>query len=518
MTPRKNTQRLLITALGLMAIMGGFLAWQLAGPSAKPSHHQDHTAAVQVAHAKPKGSEQLYTCGMHPNVIQQGPGTCPICGMDLTPMKKGSPLKSSEQTSEGAITVDPVMVQNMGVRVAHAKRRGLSKRVRTIGEVVVAEDLVSVVNLKFSGWIERLHVDRTGTKVRRGQALFSVYSPELVLAQEEYLLALRSAGKESPLARSAKRRLAFWDLGPATLSRIERRGKALRSLTITAPRSGYVLHKNVVQGAKVNAGQDLFRIGRLDAIWVHAQVYEFDAPWVRVGQKATMELSFEKGRQYSGKVSYIYPTLSTKSRTLRVRLEFVNPNLQLKPGMFTTVWIETQQRSDVLAIPTEAIIHSGERNLVFVTTQVGKYAPRQVVTGLSGDGHITEIKSGLKEGEVVVISGQFLLDSESQLQEALQKLLASRLQAKRGKTPEHGAHDHTAHQHQHAAQEIWTCPMHPRIAEEKAGSCPICGMDLVLKKTDKKADRPICGMDLVLKKTDKKADHANEPPHEKGAR
>jgi membrane fusion protein, copper/silver efflux system len=528
MRRRKTARLVLVTAIALVLVGGGLLAWQIIGSAESPAPPHDHSA-VGVAHAQAKGGKQLYTCGMHPNVIQEGPGTCPICGMDLTPMRKrstgGSKAKKSGKRkikhwrapmdpnyirdkpgkspmgmdlvpvyedggdSGSTITVDPVMVQNMGVRVAHVKKGALSRRVRTIGEVVVAEDLVSVVNLKYSGWIERLYVDQTGVKVRRGQALFSVYSPELVSAQEEYLLAVRaSAGKDSPLVRSARARLGFWDLGAGTLKRIEQRGKALRTLTITAPRSGYVLHKNVVQGAKVNAGQDLFRIGRLDAIWVHAQVYEFDAPWIRVGQKATMELSFEKGRQYSGKVSYIYPTLNKKTRTLTVRLEFVNPSLQLKPGMFTTVWIETRQRSGVLTIPTEAIIHSGERNIVFTTTEVGKYVPNQVVSGLSGDGHVTEIKRGLKEGEVVVVSGQFLLDSESQLQEALQKLLASRLQAKQGPPSKTNKQDPHAG-HKQGKQEVWTCPMHPQIVEHKEGSCPICGMDLVKKKVNKSNSR-----------------------------
>ena len=246
-------------------------------------------------------------------------------------------------------------------------------------------------------------------------------------------------------------------------------------MTIGAPRSGYVLHKNVVQGAKVNAGQDLFRIGRLDAIWVQAQIYEYDAPWVRVGQPATMELSFEQGRQYKGKVSYIYPTLDPKTRTLTVRLEFVNPSLQLKPGMFTTVRIKTRQRSDVLVVPTEAILRSGERNIIFVARQLGTYEPHQVVTGLTGDGHLTEILKGIKVGDTVVISGQFMLDSESQLQEALQKLLAARLQVRPGAAGKQKPHQH---------QAIWTCPMHPTIAEDKAGACPICGMDLVKKRVN----------------------------------
>jgi Cu(I)/Ag(I) efflux system membrane fusion protein/cobalt-zinc-cadmium efflux system membrane fusion protein len=190
-------------------------------------------------------------------------------------------------------------------------------------------------------------------------------------------------------------------------------------------------------------------------------------------------------------VSYIYPTLNRATRTLTVRLEFVNPNLQLKPGMFATVRIETRQRADVLAVPTEAVLRSGERNIVFVVLGQGRYAPRQVVTGLSGDGHRTEVLSGLTEGEAVVVSGQFLLDSESQLQEAMQKLLAAQLEAKQAGAAKSGGHDN--HGHDRAGRgpgakadttkkTVWTCPMHPMIAEPEAGACPICGMDLVQKK------------------------------------
>jgi RND family efflux transporter MFP subunit len=460
--------------------------------------------------------KKLYTCGMHPNVIQEGPGTCPICSMDLTPMKASTtntskrkqkkrkikhwrapmdpayirskpgkspmgmdlvPVYETENDDGGnIISVDPVVVQNMGVRVAHVKRGSLFRKVRTIGEVVVAEDLVSVVNLKFSGWIEKLYVDKTGVKVRRGQPLFRIYSPELVSAQEEYLLAVRTAGRESPLAKSAMRRLALWDLGASTLSRIEKSGKAKRTLTISAPRSGFVLHKNVVQGARAAAGQNLFRIGKLDAVWVHAQVYDFDAPWIHVGQNATMELSFERGKYYKGKVGYVYPTLDAKTRTLTVRLEFRNPSLQLKPGMFTTVRIETRNKDNVLLVPTEAILRSGERNIVFVAKGMGKYEPRQLVTGMSGEGHLTEVLSGLTAEEVVVVSGQFLLDSESQLQEALQKLLAARLHRKNS-APQATKKPHSAH----PQGPQWTCPMHSQILAEKGGSCPICGMDLVPK-------------------------------------
>ncbi|MCB9557990.1 MAG: efflux RND transporter periplasmic adaptor subunit [Deltaproteobacteria bacterium] len=469
MARRKQLSLMMLTLALLAGGLASWIAWQ--GRGATPS-------ILGPAHAQRSSSRQLYTCGMHPQVVQEGPGTCPICGMDLTPIKKQP--SGDHVPSAGQIAVDPVMVQNMGMRVATVKRGSVGRKVRTIGEVVIAEDLLSVVNLKFSGWVEKLYVDQTGIKVRKGQPLFRIYSPELVAALEEYLVALRTTGKDSPLTRAARVKFGYWDLSDAYIESLAASKQVKRTLTITAPRGGYVLHKNIVQGTRVNAGQDLFRIGKLSAIWVHAQVYEFDAPWVRVGQPATMELSYQRGRLYTGKVSYIYPTIDRKTRTLTVRLEFVNPNLQLKPGMFTTVRIETQRRENVLTVPTEAILYSGERLLVFVTKGLGKYQPREIVTGLASDDHTTEVISGLQEGEQVVTSGQFLLDSESQLQEALQKLMSARLQRNVAST---ASSQPTRTGADHIAGEVWSCPMHPAIRGARSGSCPICGMELVKQET-----------------------------------
>lgn len=463
---RRSTTVSLLALVAAVAAIATMVTWQLLAAEGR---------GLSAQHAAAAPAKNLYTCGMHPQVIQEGPGSCPICGMDLTPLKKGT--GGQGKASSKTLTIDPVVVQNMGVRIAKVRRGTLSHPLRTIGEVVVAEDLVSVVNLKFSGWIERLYVDRTGVKVRRGQPLFTVYSPELVSAQEEYLVALRAAGKDSPLARSSRTKLRLFDLSDRAVAAIAKRGKARRTLTIYAPRAGYVLHKNVVQGARALAGSDIFRIGKLSAIWVHAQVYEHDASWIKVGQPATMELSFQRGKLYQGKVSYIYPTLEERTRTLKVRLEFKNPALSLKPGMFTTVRIETRRKEGALLVPTEAILNSGERQLVFVAIGLGKYEARELVTGLSGKGHVTEVLKGLTEGERVVTSGQFLLDSESQLREAVQKLLAARLQAKQPEAKQPKAKAKTTG----ASAKTYTCPMHPSIHEPKPGDCPICGMTLVEK-------------------------------------
>ena len=411
--------------------------------------------------------------------ISDKPGKSPM-GMDLVPVYESE----MGAAAAGTVTVDPVMVQNMGVRVASVERGPISRHIRTLGEVDVAESEISVVNLRFSGWVERIYADETGQEVKRGQGLFSIYSPELVAAQKEYLLAYNMGGTVSELTKSAAERLRLWDIPEAVLKKIVSRQNVDRNLVVTAPRDGYILQKNVVDGARVKAGKDLYRIGNLKKIWVTAEVYEFDAPWIKVGQAAAMELSFQRGKQYAGQVDYIYPTLNRKSRTLKVRLEFSNPGVELKPGMFATVRIQAQRKEEVLRIPTAAILHSGKRQLVFITSEIGKYQAREIVTGLVGDGHLTEVISGLSQGDTVVTSGQFLLDSESQLQEAVQKLLAARLQAKNKQNPQAIAVP-SASEHDHSSDSgviYFTCPMHPTIVQEDPGSCPICGMDLVEKQ------------------------------------
>ncbi len=435
------------------------------------------TASPEVPSGK-SGDRKIkyWVAPMDPTYIRDEPGKSPM-GMDLVPVYEDESAGTSDDGK--TIRIDPVVVQNMGVRVAKVTHGPIFRHVRTIGEVEVAEDEVSVVNLRFNGWIERIFVDETGQKVKRGQPLFNVYSPELMAAQEEYLLAVRTEGPDGRLARSAARRMELWGIGPRYLKRIASDGKASKTLTIYAPRSGYVLHKNVVLGAHVNSGADLYRIGDLDRIWVNTEVYEYDAPWISVGQPASIELTSQQGKAWEGTVSYVYPTLNRKSRTLRVRLEFENPGIDLKPGMLAIVRIETRRKDHAVTVPSEAVLHSGERRIVFVVRGYGKYEPREVVTGLVADNHKTEILEGLTKGEEVVVSGQFLLDSESQLQEAVSKLLAARLQSK--KKGQYQADDKVDGKGA-GGDTYWTCGMHPEVVQDGPGTCPKCGMDLVEKK------------------------------------
>jgi Cu(I)/Ag(I) efflux system membrane fusion protein/cobalt-zinc-cadmium efflux system membrane fusion protein len=457
-----------------------------------------------------------FECPMHPEIVTDEAGSCPICGMDLVMKEKRHARTASARravkhwvapldpayTSDGpgkspqgndlvpvyveegggpTVGIDPVVVQNMGVRVARAERKPLFRHIRALGTVDVAEDEVAVVNLRFSGWVEHLYVDETGVKVGKGQALAEVYSPELVAAQEEYLLALRTQGADSQLAKSSRRRLTFFGMREADVQKLDESKQTLRTIAVRAPRDGFVLHKNVVLGARVVAGKDLFRIGNLQKIWINAEVYENDAPWVTLDAPATMELTFQQGKVYSGHVAYVYPTLNMKSRTLTVRLEFDNPGLGLKPGMFATVRIEARRKDGALSVPTESIIHSGERQIVFVALGRGRYEKREIVTGLVADRYLTEVIDGVDEGERVVVSGQFLIDSESQLQEAVQKLLDARLESKTPQATGASGDARAAHDHGEA-DSYFTCPMHPQIVQDGPGSCPICGMDLVEKK------------------------------------
>lgn len=368
------------------------------------------------AGAASEGDAQYWTCGMHPWVILPEPGLCPICHMDLTPL---DPAKLT-----GEIAIDPVVVQNIGVRVAPVATGPLTKEIRTVGAVTYDEAAMRDVNTKISGWVEELYVDETGARVEQGQPLFELYSPELYQAQEEYLLALRGQSRlTSGLLEGARTKLQFLDIGPEQIRDLEQRGSAKKTLTVASPHTGVVVDKNIHEGMKIAPGTRVYQIADLSAVWVIATVYEYQLPFIKVGQPAVMKLPFLTGITFEGKVAYIYPFLQEESRQVKVRLEFANPEGKLKPGMFATVRLESTLDQQAVLAPREAVISTGRRKVAFVSLGEGKFEPRDVQTGVETENGMIEIRDGLKPGEQVVTSGQFLLDSESKMRSALAKMV-----------------------------------------------------------------------------------------------
>jgi Cu(I)/Ag(I) efflux system membrane fusion protein/cobalt-zinc-cadmium efflux system membrane fusion protein len=320
----------------------------------------------------------------------------------------------------------------MGIRTAEVVKGELSNTIRTYGHITYDETRTVQVSLKTSGWIEEIHVDFTGKHVEKGQPLFELYSPALVAAQEEYLSTYRSVKRNSSqnpvsikndLLASARRRLQYFDVADSEIKTIEQTGFANKTLTIRSPASGIVIDKNAEKGSYVKAGTTVYRIADLSKVWLEAHIFEYELPWVFEGQEVEMRIPYEPGKMYTGRVSFVYPYLQRKTRDVVIRLEFENPDLALKPDMYADVWIKTGATGKGLIVPSEAVIRSGERNIVFVAQQNGKFTPRNVNIGLSLDDGKVQVLSGVAPGELVVTSGQFLLDSESKLKEAVQKMM-----------------------------------------------------------------------------------------------
>jgi len=371
--------------------------------------------------ASGKGKPLFYKSPMDPSFISTNPGKDSM-GMALVPVYEGDPAANIDR-----IEINGATMQRMGVRVEPVRRDRLTRVVRALGRVDFDETRIATVNMKFDGWVEKLYVNETGQKVEKGDPLFAIYSPELYASQKEYLTLLGSdQARVQRLVAAARDRLLLYDVPESFLRGIEKTRKARRTVTIRAPVGGFVVHKVALEGSFVKQGAALFTIADLDALWVQADVYEFDAPWIVAGQKATVELDYLPGRSQEAEVDYVYPTLNEKSRTVQVRLALPNPEVALKPGMFATVRIQVQPVGETLVVPTEAVVHSGEFHTVFVSRGQGLFDPRKIELGVQGDGYY-QVISGLEEGEQVVTSGQFLIDSESRLKEAIKKMLGSNI-------------------------------------------------------------------------------------------
>ncbi|HWY99416.1 MAG TPA: efflux RND transporter periplasmic adaptor subunit [Bacteroidia bacterium] len=379
-----------------------------------------HPKDSKMASEKADSNIAYYHCGMHPQITSDKPGKCPICGMDLTPVYKTS------KNSEGIVIIDPTMVQNIGVKTEMIMKRKLTHTIRTTGIVDYDEEKQTVITTKFSGYIEKLYVDFTGKAVEKGQALFEIYSPELVAAQQEYVQAIhyhntmRGANDTSVstgannLLESAKKKLMYWDISDAQIQELEKTGTVKKTLTVYSPFSGVVIEKDIYEGMQVQAGMNLLKLADVSQMWVYADVYENELVWVKEGEIATITLPSTPGKTLEAKVSYIYPFLQDQTRTAKVRIGFSNGKQELKKDMYVTVDIIPTVSIDAIAVPEQSVIHSGSRNIVVLSLGGGKFKPVDVTLGVLADGYYQVIQ-GVTEGDTIVTSSQFLIDSESNL-------------------------------------------------------------------------------------------------------
>ena len=398
--------------------------------------------ALKAGMVDPKTGKKIkyWAAPMDPTYIRNEPGQSPM-GMDLVPVYEEA---GEEKEPSSTIRIDPVTQQNMGVRLGRVEKKSLSKSIRTFGTITYDETGLYSVNTKFNGWIEMLYVDFLGEPVEKGQPLFDIYSPDLLTAQQEYLIAVQqqkgingSGGKnarkgDNRLLDASRTRLSYWDFTDEQIAHLEAAGEIQKTITIFSPASGVVVKKNALKGHYVKAGEHQYEIADLSTVWVDVDIYEYELPWVHKGMPAEMELSYIPGKRYAGEVLFIYPYLDPKTRTARLRLSFSNPGNQLKPGMYANVYLQNTLPGKRLVVPQEAVIDSGVRKRVFVSRGKGKFEPRDVTIGAEGNDYEFEVIDGLAEGEEIVLSGQFLFDSESRLKEAIAKMLEVRSKASGG--------------------------------------------------------------------------------------
>ncbi|MBT8138091.1 MAG: efflux RND transporter periplasmic adaptor subunit [Gammaproteobacteria bacterium] len=394
----------IILVLLFAAAAGGFFIGQVQRP------------AMQAADADPDSGEPeilYWVAPMDPNYRRDGPGKSPM-GMDLVPVYAGS-----AGAVPGTVSIDPVVVSNLGVRTARAAFGSLPRQLRTVGYVGYDENTMQQVSTRVAGWVEKLAVRASGDPVSSGQLLFELYSPDLVNAQEEYLAALRS--NNTVLRRASRERLAALGVSAAGITRLEKDRQVKQRTRVYAKQDGIVAHLGIREGGYVTPATPIMTIAALDRVWVVAEVFERQAGWVQQGQQARVSTDYLPGQTRVGSVDYVYPELDPKTRTLKVRLGFANPDGVLRPNMFVRVEIDGQATESVVHVPREALIRGGTVNRVVLALGDGQFRSQPVEPGLESGDRVA-ILDGLAAGDVVVTSGQFLIDSESNIDVALGRM------------------------------------------------------------------------------------------------
>ncbi|GAB5521426.1 MAG: efflux RND transporter periplasmic adaptor subunit [Rhodothermales bacterium] len=429
-----NRTHVIIGAAALLVLIGvSAIAIVLTRPDAEPVSEAPTVGADGVpetpdaeglAAADRNGDGIVYQSGMHPWVVQDEPGQCPVCGMDLQPVNVSG-------NAPGTVEIDPVTIQSMGVRTAEVEVKPLTRAVRTTGQFQADERAQTVVTTKVSGWVERLYVDFEGARVQSGQQVLDLYSPDLVATQEEYLLALRNRDRLAGTAAeadaerlidAARRRLAYWDVTNAQIETLAASGEPMKTLAVYAPASGTVLETTVIEGARVTAGQPLMRLVDLSRLWLMVDVYEQDLAWVDVGTPVAITLPYDPEVRVNGRIDYLYDTLDTATRTVKARVVVSNAGRRFKPGLSADVDLLSITTEALPTVPTEAVVRSANRTVVVLALDEGRFQPIDVTLGLEAGSEV-QVLSGLSGGERIVTSAQFLIDSEARLQSSIANMM-----------------------------------------------------------------------------------------------
>ena len=379
--------------------------------------------------AKSQAAGAKYHCPMHPTYVSDRPGECPICGMNLVPIQEVGEMKGKGIPGHAPVKIAPEMQQLIGVKTSKAERRRISKTIRAVSIVGYDETKLATYTMRYGGWIDKLLVNYTGQLVEKGDPLATVYSPDLLLAQHEYLIALDAVEQTKPgytqggrkidqdILEAAREKLRLYDVTDEQIAELAKSRKAQTYLPLHSPIRGYVTKRNVVKRSYMAMGQELYEIADLSTVWVNVDVYEYEMALVKLGQEATFEPTYEPGKLYKGKVTFIFPTLNNDTRTVTVRLEFPNPEMKLKPMMYGNARISVDLGEQLVA-DDSAIMFTGTEAIAFVALGDGYFEPRKVTVGPRTDNYYI-IREGLKDGESVVVGANFLVDSESRLKAAL---------------------------------------------------------------------------------------------------